>query len=197
MGKKAARKIMRILPTGKSGFTLVEILVVLTLIGILAGMTIVGMGGTFSNSQVRTKAEQIYSLLKITQQYSVNNQRLCRIIINDTDHVIIAEEFVQEKEESDWKSIKYPLIKTLKLPTSISIHLKKETAENSEDDTQIEDENTILFSPTMDNTQIIIHVIGKHRGMTIVSGFIRGEIELKKGILTEFKNYRQDLDLED
>ena len=106
---------MRISPTGKKhmggifwgnrggmGFTLIEILVVLSLIGVMVGMTVVRLGGTLEKARTRSVAERIYSLMKLAQQRAVNTGQSCRLVINKEEGMVYLEEWGVEEEEEDW-----------------------------------------------------------------------------------------------
>lgn len=65
-----------------SGFTLIEILVVVLIIGILASSAIVSFTGFGEKRQIIIAAEQFNSYLKFTQQQAILENRILGIAIN-------------------------------------------------------------------------------------------------------------------
>jgi type II secretion system protein H len=59
----------------KDGFTLLELLVVLVVIGLLAAFVLPRMGGTLSNLQLRTAARQVAAAMRYATQKAMSEQR--------------------------------------------------------------------------------------------------------------------------
>lgn len=64
-------------PARKHGFTLVEILIVIVIIGALAGMTVVNLGGSGRGQELEREAKRIHALMRqASEQAVLDNEEL-------------------------------------------------------------------------------------------------------------------------
>ncbi|QQE11152.1 prepilin-type N-terminal cleavage/methylation domain-containing protein [Planctomycetota bacterium] len=202
---------MRTSLTGKEkGFTLIEILVVLTLVGVLVGMTVVRLGGTLEKARTRSVAERVYSLMKFAQQRAINTGRSCRLVIDEDDRVAFLEELGKDKEgEEDvedyevevgtWFAVKNAFVKRVELRDDVRIELveneQEMEGELEEEGDMISPELVVVYYTDRPSKRVMVHVVGEGGGMTITSGYAGGEIELHKELRNEYEEMRRDLDL--
>src|SRR5690554_7903563 len=83
-----------------SGFTLIEILVVLVLVGLVAALAVFTMGGNSQQRELQNEVRELYLLMQTASEQAV---------LNNLEHGLLFEEngyqFVAFQDESgDWKA---------------------------------------------------------------------------------------------
>ena len=95
----------RIKPKVSIGFTLIEILVVLAIIGITLGMTILAFGDFGASRRIEMEAEQLQNMIKLAQQQAILESGTLGIDITQTGYQVYR--FIPP---STWKPISKPSI---------------------------------------------------------------------------------------
>ncbi len=68
------------------GFTLIELMVVIVILGIMAGMILPEMMGTFSDSKIRAAARKIIYTSGLAQSQAVSSRTPHRLNLDDANH---------------------------------------------------------------------------------------------------------------
>lgn len=81
-----------------AGFTMIEILVVLVVVGLLAAMAVVNLGGGTQQRELASKVRELYVLMQTASEQAVlNNQELGLVINEDGYRFLVFDEL-----ESEW-----------------------------------------------------------------------------------------------
>ena len=73
---------MRISSTGKSGFTLVELIVVVVIITVMTSMVAPRLSGATGRRQLRASARQLMVAAQYARNYAVTHRCACRIVFD-------------------------------------------------------------------------------------------------------------------
>lgn len=85
-----------------SGFTLLEILVVLIVVGLLASLAVVNMGGGTQQREMENEIRELYLLMQTASEQAIlNNQELGLILEEDGYQFVLLDERTGEWEQQD------------------------------------------------------------------------------------------------
>lgn len=85
-----------------SGFTLLEILVVLIVVGLLASLAVVNMGGGTQQREMENQIRELYLLMQTASEQAIlNNQELGLILEEDGYRFVLLDETTDEWEQQD------------------------------------------------------------------------------------------------
>jgi len=89
--------------SGKAGFTLVELIIVLVIIGIAAGLVGIMIGRGSDGLEMKTFAKEVSSILRYARNHAVSEKRTYCFVINKEDGEIrlYADEDKTENEEDN------------------------------------------------------------------------------------------------
>lgn len=123
MDKREVRELMQKLVTGMSvnrGFTLIEILIVIVIIGITVGFALISFGDFGESRRIQFSAEQFINTLKLAQQQAILNNSTLGLTVNNTSYRIL-----QFKPPTQWNAISDKgIFKTQYFPNNTIIKLK-------------------------------------------------------------------------
>ncbi|MGO1232824.1 MAG: type II secretion system minor pseudopilin GspH, partial [Marinobacter sp.] len=107
------------------GFTLIEILVVLIIVGMLAALTIANMAGGSRQRELQEQVREMYLLMQTASEQAVLNNRELGLVLERRGYRFVAF----EEESGEWGSPPEPIFRFRSLPDwlVITAHLGNET----------------------------------------------------------------------
>ncbi|HEV8077756.1 MAG TPA: type II secretion system minor pseudopilin GspH [Marinobacter sp.] len=101
----------------KNGFTLIEILVVLVIIGLMAALAVFTMGGSSQQRELEAEVQGLYLRLQVVSEQAVLNNLEAGLVI-EADHY----RFVMfDDETQDWRTSPERLFQAHALPLWLSV----------------------------------------------------------------------------
>ncbi|HUR44315.1 MAG TPA: type II secretion system protein [Candidatus Saccharimonadales bacterium] len=154
----------------ESGFTLIEIMIVVILIGIMTAMIIPEMKGTFQDALLRSTARKVIEVLNLANSQAVSLNQVHKVIFDSRLHRYSIEQSVHGREEHGGSPQGDLAGGSGEIHTSLSIELQKMEAaaterEDEPDSEKAQDEaatdrrqDAIAFYPdgTADATELLL-----------------------------------------
>jgi type II secretion system protein H len=152
---------------GRGGFTLVELIVVLVIMGIMAAMIIPQMQGSYEDALLRSSSRQLISVLNLTYAQAVSHNQPHRLRLDSHTGKYIVEKRVRGLNQNDG----FAPVKDLAggegtIDPRISLEMRRTVDEgvdeNAESDARpsapVESAENIGFFPdgTADGTEILL-----------------------------------------
>ncbi len=199
MARKAAMVTTLISSTIKKGFTLVEMILVIILISLIAG---VGGGfatGTLKSLQVKKAARDFMVDAKFARITAIEQQEICAIEINKDENLygVVVERYNQETGEMETVLVRNQFSKPQKMPGSVQfeeIQINNlgvpVTMEESEASMYI------LFYPDGTSQASIVQIGDGKDHYTININPVTGRTKLFNGTADKVETGVVDLDLE-
>ncbi|MCM0612140.1 type II secretion system minor pseudopilin GspH [Marinobacter sediminum] len=88
------------LRTQQAGFTLIEIMVVLIIVGLLAALAVFSMGGSSQQRELENEVRELYLLMQTASEQSVLNNLEMGLQFNDDGYQFVAF----QDSTGDWKA---------------------------------------------------------------------------------------------
>jgi general secretion pathway protein G len=96
--KFLARRLARAAGTAEAGMTLLEVMIVLAIIGIIAGTVGVGLFSRFRSGQVKTAKVQVTEIAHAAEQYMMDHSSNCPASLDD----MVASKHLGKKFKDPW-----------------------------------------------------------------------------------------------
>ena len=190
---------MRISPTGnkfRAGFTVIEILVVVALIAVMAGMVVVNVGGSVGKAKVNSIATQMQSLMKYAKVYAKTHGQTSRIVFDKKAGRVFMETEVPLSGSNDFefKPIVVGMAKSIVLPEEISLRVDKYLA--TKPDAEEASDFCVYFYPDGQADMTRFMLVCNQWGYSFAVHPVNGMVEMSEGLGEQFKNLHVDLDEE-
>jgi type II secretory pathway pseudopilin PulG len=174
---------------------MVELLVVLALIGVLAGMTVPRLAGATAGRQLRQDARRLVLAARAAHDHAVGHQRLCRLMIDSARRQFaLVEQDTDEQGEQTF----VPLAFGLGRPQMLGRNSRFENV-------WVEpmpragfggDDRGITFDELGQVDAAIITIGDGRRHWSLLTSPATGRIRLQEGVVDELPIDRVDLDHE-
>ncbi len=106
----------------QGGFTLIEVLLVVLLIGIVTGIVLLAASPNDSSRVLSTEAERLADVLSLASDEAVNNNQQMGLLLDEKSYYFV---ILDEKSQA-WEASPEPLFSLHQLEPSVSLHLLKD-----------------------------------------------------------------------
>ncbi|WP_404362935.1 type II secretion system minor pseudopilin GspH [Marinobacter sp.] len=100
-----------------SGFTMIEILVVLVLVGLLASLAVVNLGGSADRRELENTVRDLYLLMQTASEQAILNNQELGLVLEDRTYRFV----VFNDEERSWVSQSERLFRPRTLPEGTEV----------------------------------------------------------------------------
>lgn len=105
--------------TRQGGFTMIEILVVLVLVGLLASLAIVNLGGGSERREMTSKIRELYVLMQTASEQAILNNEELGLVIDEEGYRFV----VYDEQEQEWRTESARLFQSRGFPEWMSVTL--------------------------------------------------------------------------
>ncbi|MFW5824456.1 MAG: type II secretion system minor pseudopilin GspH [Marinobacter sp.] len=109
-------------PARQHGFTMIEILVVLVLVGLLASLAVVNLGGGSERREMESKVRELFVLMQTASEQAILNNEELGLAIDEQGYRFL----VFDEEEQEWRSESERLFRGRGFPEWMSVTLYNE-----------------------------------------------------------------------
>ncbi|MGM0570059.1 MAG: type II secretion system minor pseudopilin GspH [Pseudomonadota bacterium] len=106
----------------EAGFTMIEILVVLVLVGLLASLAIVNLGGGSEQREMNSKVRELYVLMQTASEQAILNNEELGLVVDEQGYRFL----VYNEQEQQWRSESERLFRGRDFPEWMSVTLFSE-----------------------------------------------------------------------
>jgi type II secretion system protein H len=179
-----------------SAFTLVEVMVVVVIIGVLAGMAVVSMGASSGAAGLRASAAQLKHAAEYAHGYAATRGVACRLVF-DTEggRFFLEREKDALAEPGQYEVMTEEGMRPVTLPTGVTfgeVRIEAAGAGGAGGATQAK---VVTFRPTGEADAAAVEVTAGERTWTLRIAPATGRCELLEGKATEMLTDRMDLDV--
>ncbi|KMQ74313.1 type II secretion system minor pseudopilin GspH [Marinobacter subterrani] len=100
-----------------TGFTLIEILVVLVVVGLLASLAIFTMGGSSQQRELENEVQELYLLMQTASEQAVLNNQELGLRLDEDGYQFVAF----QDQSGDWKASGERLFRARSLPEWLTV----------------------------------------------------------------------------
>lgn len=109
----------------QQGFTLIEVLLVVLLIGIVTGIVLLAASPNDSSRVVSTEAERLADMLSLASDEAVNNNQQMGLLFDEKAYYFV----ILDEQSQTWEASSEPLFSLHELEPNVSLHLLKDDAQ--------------------------------------------------------------------
>jgi general secretion pathway protein H len=104
-------------PEPAEGFTLLEVLVVLVLLGIITGFAVISLHVADPEQRLAREAHRLQAVLKLAAEQAVMQSRTLGLNVGDDGYVFL------QRDHGGWRPLHDPALRARHVPTDIRLHL--------------------------------------------------------------------------
>ena len=185
---------MRTLATGKKGFTLIEIIVVMAIISILASMTIPRLYAGSRSSRLRGSARRLLVAAQYARNFATSHRAKCRLMIDrNNQQYVLAYQKNPQHNPYEFVTLGTSLGKTQSLSKGISFaRLRIQPRRNPNQ--PAEQVDYVTFDPTGQADAAVLEITDGKNTYSLLIVPYTGYAKLIKGTTDALPNDRIDLD---
>ncbi len=189
-GHSPSYRRVRSCATGKQGFTMVEMLVVVAIIGLIASATAGLYMGTFKNMQLEKSAKEIYLAAKYARLAAVEKQIECRLVIDKAEgrFFVYYKETDQESKEEKEVIVSNPYTKPVTLPEGVTIEdvmivrsAQLNASESISDKDEDDSGNIVVFTASGTADCAVIKIGNGKTSYTVTVSPATGRVKIGRG----------------
>ncbi len=178
----------------RQAFTLIELMVVVAVIAVLAGMAITSFGGSLDNARLESSVDRLHAQMRYAHRYAVMHQCVCRVVfvLDDSDAgpgYQIEVESTDPDSQDTYVAIRSGVGKPVQL--SGKVRFAEVMIDNSTDIGQY----IITFQPTGEATAAAIQLTDGKRTWSVVVEPNTGRSRIVEQAVSQMPNLREDLDV--
>lgn len=153
----------------RSGFTLVELLLVVVLLAVIAGLSIPRFSQTYKKMQLKQSAENLAYVMRYAQSRSITGNQFVRLLFSsERDRYWIEEQEENENFELEYKRINGRMGQSYAVPDNFNIDFNGDAIEFNPDGSI---EKKFLYICVNENDQCYTVSTAEQRGMVHVFDF--------------------------
>ena len=186
---------MRTSATGKKGFTLVEIMVVLVIISVLAGMIVPHMSGRTTAAKLRASARRLLVAARYARDFAATRRRKCRLVIDTKEQQYVLTCQQDPEHEPDlFAPLKTALGRAERLADGLTFSRVRIEPRHQPDTQQSKFPDCITFEPTGQADAAVLEITDGRNTYSVLIAPQTGSAKLIEGVVDELPNDRIDLD---
>lgn len=164
-----------------SGFTLIEIMVVIAIMGIMLGLGMIAFGDGGLSDKLEQESQRLYGLIKLAQEESILQAKEIALELETDGYVFKESEFDEKTGQYKWNAIVGDkLFRKRSLTAGIELDLSVEDtalALNAKSDNQTPIRILILSSGELTPFELILK-INKLQDYYEITGLSNGQLKL-------------------
>ena len=172
------------------GFTLAELIVVVSIIAVLATMTIPRMTAGTSSATLRAPTRDLLSMARYARDYAATRACECRLVIDAAEGRFVLTAPADPNRPDEFRTLRTTVVKRRTLPDGVRfgrIRIRR-TIEHEEAG------DVIAFRPDGRSDAAIVEITDGRRTCSLVVHPDSGRPKLVEDVVAEFRDERIDLD---
>lgn len=186
---------MRTSTTGKGGFTLVELLVVIVLMTVLSTMALPRLAGASGAAQLRTAAGQLLTTGRYARDYATTHRSICRLALDGKEgrYKLLCQSDPQNKPD-EFSPLRWGIGKEAGLAEPIRFEQIRIEPRKRADELAPRRGQYIQFDPGGQADAAALILSDGRQAYSLLVAPHTGRVWLEDGRARQLPNDRQDLD---